>query len=64
MANRQVLSEEARRNFGALLAEVQHQAAHVEIVRYRTRAAVIVPREWYERAHRALAATESESFPR
>jgi hypothetical protein len=63
MANRQVLSEEVRRNLGALIAEVQYQAAHLEIVRYRTMAAVIVPRDWYERAHLALAAIESESLP-
>jgi prevent-host-death family protein len=63
MADKQVLSEEVRRNFGAFLAEVQYQGAHVEIMRYKTPAAVIVPREWYERARQALAASESEPPP-
>jgi prevent-host-death family protein len=63
MADKQVLSEEVRRNFGALLAEVQYQGAHVEIMRYKTPAAVIVPCDWYERARQALAATEPEHPP-
>ena len=63
MADKQVLSEEVRRNFGAFLAEVQYQGAHVEIMRYKTPAAVIVPRDWYERARRALAAADPEPPP-
>ena len=63
MADKQLLSEEARRNFGAVLAEVQYQGAHVEIMRYKTRAAVIVPPDWYARAVEALAASDPEHPP-
>ncbi len=54
MGDKQVLSDEARRNFRALLNDVEHDDAHVTILRYQTPAAVIVPVEWYEQAQQAL----------
>ena len=65
MAGRHVLSEEARRGFSSLLDEVEHHAAHITVLRYKTPAAVIVPPEWYERACRALGeAPEPDPPPR
>jgi PHD/YefM family antitoxin component YafN of YafNO toxin-antitoxin module len=58
MPDKQVLSEEARRNFSALAAEVQYQGVHVTVMRYKTPALVMVPPDWYERACQALAAAE------
>jgi PHD/YefM family antitoxin component YafN of YafNO toxin-antitoxin module len=63
MADKQLLSEEARRNFGALLGEVQYQGVHVTVMRYKTPAAVIVPPDWYARAVEALAASNPEHPP-
>lgn len=59
MGDKQVLSDEARRNFRALLNEVEHQDVHVTILRYRTPAAVIVPVDWYEQAQQALKGDQS-----
>jgi len=64
MADKQLLSEEARRNFGTLLGEVQYQGVHVTVMRYKTPAAVIVPPDWYEHARQALAASDPEHPPR
>jgi len=44
-----VQSEEARRNFRAILNEVEHDGEHVEIQRYQVPAAVMVPPDWYRR---------------
>lgn len=59
MGDKQVLSDEARRNFRALLNDVEHDDAHVTILRYATPAAVLVPVEWYERAQQALKGEKS-----
>lgn len=63
MADKQILSEEARRNFGALLGEVQYQGVHITVMRYKTPAAVIVPPDWYGRALQALAASDPQPPP-
>jgi len=54
VADRLVLSDKARRSFRDLLNEVEHQGAHITVVRYKTPAAVVVPIGWYERAREAL----------
>ena len=59
MAEKQILSDEVRRTLGVLLIEIQYQGAHIEVLRYKTSAAVIVPCDWYKRARQALAAIES-----
>jgi prevent-host-death family protein len=55
---KQVRSDEARRTFRELLNEVEHQGEHVEILRYQTPAAMLVPVEWYKQARRALESSE------
>ena len=55
MVDREVQAAEARRDFSALLDEVEHHDVHVTVLRYITPAAVIVPPAWYERARQALA---------
>ena len=59
MSDRQVRTEEARRNFRELLNEVEHQGAHIAITRYDSPSAMLVPMEWYDRAVEALAARGS-----
>ena len=54
MTDRQVRSDEARRNLRELLNAVEHDGEHVTILRYDTPAAVIVPVEWHEQAKAAL----------
>lgn len=51
---KRVRSDEARRTFRTLLNEVEHQGAHVQVLRYDTPAAVLVPVPWYEAAQAAL----------
>jgi prevent-host-death family protein len=51
--DRRVRSDEARRTLRDLLNEVEHEGAHVYVLRYDTPAAVIVPVEWYEQAKEA-----------
>lgn len=63
MADRQVRTEEARRNFRELLNEVEHQGAHIAITRYDNPSAILVPLDWYERAVQALAASDPEYPP-
>jgi len=63
MTDRQVRTEEARRNFRELLNEVEHQGAHVTITRYDNPSAMLVPMEWYDRAVQALAVTEPDHPP-
>jgi len=45
-----VSSDDARRRFRELMDSVEHQDAHVTVLRYSRPAAVIVPIEWYEQA--------------
>lgn len=51
---KQIGSDDARRDFRALLNDVEHQGEHVTIMRYQTPAAVVVPVEWYEKARAAV----------
>jgi len=55
--DRQVRSDEARRNFRDLLDEVEHRGMHITIARYDKPAAVVVPVNWYEDAEAAWAAS-------
>ena len=59
---KQVLSEEARRRLSDLLDEVEHDGVIVEISRYKTPAAVMVPPEWFERATEALSLGEPDGY--
>jgi antitoxin (DNA-binding transcriptional repressor) of toxin-antitoxin stability system len=52
-APRVLSSGDARTNFRSLLSDVDH-GAHIEIHRYGTPTAVVVPPGWYERARAAL----------
>lgn len=54
MEDRQVRSDEIRRNLRQLLNAVERDGEHVTILRYDTPAAVIVPVEWYRDAQVAL----------
>jgi prevent-host-death family protein len=54
MPDKQIRSDEARRNFSPLLDEVKHQDVHITVLRYDKPVAVIVPVEWYERARKKL----------
>lgn len=54
MEERQVRSDEARRNLRDLLNAVEHDGEHVTILRYDTPAAVMVPVEWYRDVRAAL----------
>jgi prevent-host-death family protein len=58
MGDRQVPSDEARRNFRALLTDVEY-GAHVTITRWSVPGAVVVPVEWYEQAQQALSKERS-----
>jgi prevent-host-death family protein len=55
-----VRSDEARRNFRDLLNDVEHQGERIEILRYKTPAAVIVPVEWWKRAKAALEVKDGQ----
>lgn len=52
----EVPSDQARGNFRSLLNKVEHEGAHVTILRYKVPAAVLVPVKWHETATSALAA--------
>jgi antitoxin (DNA-binding transcriptional repressor) of toxin-antitoxin stability system len=54
-------SDEARRAFREILNEVEHQGEHVEILRYYTPAAMLVPMEWYEKALWAIGVVENNA---
>lgn len=54
---RVVTSGEAREGFRQLLTDVD-KGEHVEVHRYRSAVAVMVPVEWYEKAVEALRSTE------
>lgn len=60
MENRQVKSDEARRNLRDLLNAVEHNGEHVTILRYDRPGAVIVPVDWYTQAQRSLADKEEK----
>ena len=51
---KQYRSDHARRIFREVLNEVEYGGEHVEILRYTTPSAVIVPEGWYKRASAAL----------
>lgn len=61
---RTVHSDEARRDFRALLNSVEHDGAHVTIARYNTPAVVMVPVGWHERAMAALGESSAEAGQR
>jgi hypothetical protein len=63
MAVREVLAAEARRDFSAVLDDVEHHGTHVKVQRYTTVAAVMVPPDWYARAAQALAASGEPDPP-
>jgi prevent-host-death family protein len=50
-----VSTDEARRDFRALIDSVLQESAHVTITRYGTPVAVIVPIGWYEQARSQLS---------
>ena len=50
MENNQIGSNQARDNFAEVLTDVEHNGAHVTVMRYKKPAAVIVPIDWYEQA--------------
>ncbi len=52
--DKQVTSDEARRNLRELINAVERDDAHVTITRYGEPAAVIVSTEWHEMAKAAL----------
>ena len=54
-----VRSDEIRRRLRDLLEDVEHQGAHVYVLRYDKPAAVIVPVDWYEATKTAI--TEGNS---
>jgi prevent-host-death family protein len=54
MEDRQVHSDEVRRNLRPLLNAVEHDGEHVTILRYDTPAAVMVPVDWYKQARAAI----------
>jgi len=56
VTDRQVRSDEARRNLRDLLNDVEHHDVHVTILRYDKPAAVLVPVGWYEEAEAAWTA--------
>ena len=53
MENKQVHSDDMRRNLRYLLTEVEF-GAHITITRWNIPTAVMVPVDWYEQAQRAL----------
>jgi prevent-host-death family protein len=60
MADKQVRTDEARRNLRELLNEVEHDGAHVTITRYGAPAAVIVPVDWYEQVKALISEKSAE----
>jgi prevent-host-death family protein len=56
MTDKQVRSDEARRNLRTLLDEVA-RGYHITILRYDKEAAVLVPVDWYEDAEAAWGAS-------
>jgi len=61
MDDRQVRSDEARRNLRQLLDEVEHNGGHITILRYDRPGAVIVPIDWYEQARALIAASAAHT---
>lgn len=58
MTDKQVRSDEARRNLRRLLDEVEARGARIMILRYDKPAAVLVPVDWYEDAAALMAEEE------
>lgn len=58
-SDRWVRSDEARRKLRDLMDEVEHQGAHVFVLRYARPSVVIVPVEWYEQARATFAKGEA-----
>lgn len=56
--DRYVSSQDARDHLRDLLNQVEHDSAHIFVLRYRTPAAVIVPVEWYEQVRARLNGKE------
>jgi prevent-host-death family protein len=56
MMDKQLRSDQARRNFRGLLDEVEHHDVHITILRYDQPAAVLVSPQWYEEAKAQIAA--------
>lgn len=48
-------AEDGRKQWSELLNATQWEGKHVTITRSSRRAAVMVPPDWYDRAHAALA---------
>lgn len=61
MDDKQVRSDEARRNLRDLLDEVEHHDVHVTILRYDKPAGVIVSVDWYEQAKALIEASAGEA---
>jgi prevent-host-death family protein len=54
-SDRWVRSDEARRRLRNLVDEVEHDGAHIFVLRYNRPSAVIVPVEWYEQAKATIS---------
>ena len=53
-SDRWVRSDEARRRLRDLMDEVEHQGAHIYVLRYDRPSVVIVPVDWYEQITAAI----------
>jgi prevent-host-death family protein len=53
--DQRVSSDDARRDWRALLTSVEYGRAHVTITRYGGPAAVLVPVDWHQRAQAKLS---------
>jgi prevent-host-death family protein len=58
-SDRWIRSDEARSKLRAVLDEVEHDQAHVWVLRYNRPAAVIVPAGWYEQAKKTITGEAS-----
>ena len=59
--DKEVRSDEARRQWSDLLDSVEHHDAHITVLRYAKPAAVIVPVWWHELAITELAEEGEQS---
>ena len=55
---KQVRSDDVRRKLRGLLNAIERDGEHVEVLRYDTPVAVLVPVEWHEKAVTALGEQE------
>jgi GIY-YIG catalytic domain-containing protein len=60
LADNQILSDQVRLHFRATLSRIQHDGAHLHVVRYSKPVAVLIPVDWYEQA-KALISKEGQS---